>query len=248
MSTSNDGSYIEECVIRVDMKLSGETPQIKTRYLRLSQKVDESTSVVYLCQLTSVDDHVYYPDFKVKITGLSTEQANLLPIKIRGDGETIGVEVIQQNPLGEPIDPFLRIKSLAGGLTPIDYTADVMYSPNIKVNSLGQTVLVQKGRPNRLVASYNGEQLPDYIVNAAEIQQQYIEIEIPLPSFTLNGVTVTPAEGMFERKEKQLLICIIKPRQVAGFQEILKKYPDTFAYVGQVNEIIGKFNKRDKRK
>ncbi len=63
-----------------------------------------------------------------------------------------------------------------------------------------------------------------------------------------HGVTVTPAEGMFERKEKQLLICIIKPRQVAGFQEILKKYPDTFAYVGQVNEIIGKFNKRDKRK
>lgn len=192
VSTSNDGSYIEECVIRVDTKLSGATPQIKTRYLRLSQKVDESTSVVYLCQLTSVDDHVYYPDFKVKITGLSTEQANLLPIKIRGDGETIGVEVIQQNPLGEPIDPFLRIKSLAGGLTPIDYTADVMYSPNIKVNSLGQTVLVQKGRPNRLVASYDGEQLPGYIVNAAEIQQKYIEIEIPLPSFTLNGVTVTP--------------------------------------------------------
>ena len=192
VATSNDGSYIEECVIRVDTKLSGVTPQIKTRYLRLSQKVDESTSVVYLCQLTSVDDHVYYPDFKVKITGLSTEQAGLLPIKIRGDGETIGVEVIQQNPLGEPIDPFLRIKSLAGGLTPIDYTADVMYSPNIKVNSLGQTVLVQKGRPNRLVASYNGEQLPGYIVNAAEIQQQYIEIEIPLPSFTLNGVTVTP--------------------------------------------------------
>lgn len=190
--TIGEGSYVDECVIRVDTKLSGATPQIKTRYLRLSQKVDESTSVVYLCQLTSVDDHVYYPDFKVKVIGLSTEQAGLLPIKIRGDGETIGIDVVQQNPLGEPIDPFLRIKSLNGGQTPIDYTADVMYSPNIKVNSLGRTVLVDKGRPNRLIASYNGEQLPGYIVNETEIQQGYIEIEIPLPSFKLNGVTVTP--------------------------------------------------------
>ena len=63
-----------------------------------------------------------------------------------------------------------------------------------------------------------------------------------------HGVTVTPAKGMFENKEKQLLICVVKPRQVAGFQEILKKYPETFAYVGSVNEIIGKFNKKDKTK
>lgn len=79
-----------------------------------------------------------------------------------------------------------------GGQAPIDYTADVMYSPNVNINSLGQTVLVQKGRPNRLVARYDGEQVPGYIVNATEIQQGYIEIEIPLPSFTLNGVMVTP--------------------------------------------------------
>ena len=194
VATSNDGSYIEECVIRVDTKLSGATPQIKTRYLSLSQKVDESTSAVYLCQLTSVDDHVYYPDFKVKITGLSTEQAGLLPIKIRGDGETIGIEVVHQNALGDPIDPFLRVKSLNGVQTPIDYTADVMYSPNIKVNSLGQTVLVQKGRPNRLVAKYFSTEPsnPGYIVNATEISNGYVEIEMALPSFTLNGATVTP--------------------------------------------------------
>lgn len=79
-----------------------------------------------------------------------------------------------------------------GERIPIEYTADVMYSPNVNVNSLGQTVLVQKGRPNRLVASYNGEQLPGYIVDATDISNGYIEIEIPLPSFTLNGVTVTP--------------------------------------------------------
>lgn len=79
-----------------------------------------------------------------------------------------------------------------GEQIPFEYTADVMYSPNIKVNSLGQTVLVQKGRPNRLVATYSDTSDPGYIVNATEISNGYIEIDIPLPSFTLNGVTVTP--------------------------------------------------------
>ncbi len=58
-----------------------------------------------------------------------------------------------------------------------------------------------------------------------------------------HGVTITPAKGMFEHKEKNLLICVIKPRQIAKFQNIIKKYPETFAYVGSVNEIIGKFNR-----
>ena len=58
-----------------------------------------------------------------------------------------------------------------------------------------------------------------------------------------HGVTITPAKGMFEHKDKNLLICVIKPRQIAKFQNIIKKYPETFAYVGSVNEIIGKFNR-----
>ncbi len=61
-----------------------------------------------------------------------------------------------------------------------------------------------------------------------------------------HGVTITPAKGMFEHKDKNLLICVIKPRQIAKFQSIIKRYPDTFAYVGSVNEIIGKFNRGNK--
>lgn len=62
-----------------------------------------------------------------------------------------------------------------------------------------------------------------------------------------HGVTVTPAVGMFEHHNKQLLICVISPRQVSKFQSIVRKYPDTFAYVGSVSEVIGKFN-NDKKK
>lgn len=62
-----------------------------------------------------------------------------------------------------------------------------------------------------------------------------------------HGVTITPAEGMFEHRKKQLLICVINPRQIAKFTSIISKYPGTFAYVGSVNEIIGKFNKSEKK-
>ena len=62
-----------------------------------------------------------------------------------------------------------------------------------------------------------------------------------------HGVTITPAEGMFEHRKKQLLICVINPRQTAKFTSIISKYPGTFAYVGSVNEIIGKFNKSEKK-
>ena len=61
-----------------------------------------------------------------------------------------------------------------------------------------------------------------------------------------HGVTTTPAKGMFEGREKKLLICVIKPRQISKFQAIVARYPDTFAYVGSVNEIIGKFNRGSK--
>lgn len=57
-----------------------------------------------------------------------------------------------------------------------------------------------------------------------------------------HGATVMPAEGMFEHRMQSLLICVIKPRQVARFKTILAKYPGSFAYIGTVNEIIGKFN------
>ena len=62
-----------------------------------------------------------------------------------------------------------------------------------------------------------------------------------------HGVTVTPAEGMFEHKNKVLLICVIKPRQTVKFQEIINRYPETFAYVGTVSEVIGKFNSEGRK-
>ncbi len=57
-----------------------------------------------------------------------------------------------------------------------------------------------------------------------------------------HGVTMVPATGMFAKKQKGLLICLVKKNQIKDFKDILKKYPDTFAYVGSVSEVIGTFN------
>ena len=70
------------------------------------------------------------------------------------------------------------------------------------------------------------------------------ELSKEILSTLKHGVTVVPATGMYEHKEKSLLICVVKKRQIQNFKDILKKYPGTFAYVASVSEIIGAFNSR----
>ncbi len=68
-----------------------------------------------------------------------------------------------------------------------------------------------------------------------------------------HGVTMLPAEGMFSGAKMNLLICVVNRYQIARFNEILSLFPDTFAYVSDVNETIGSFQRaaldppRDKR-
>ncbi|MBD5131113.1 MAG: YitT family protein [Clostridiales bacterium] len=54
------------------------------------------------------------------------------------------------------------------------------------------------------------------------------------------SVTNLPAVGMYQHNERHVLICIISKRQLGDFNKILAKYPNTFAYMISVNEVIGK--------
>lgn len=58
-----------------------------------------------------------------------------------------------------------------------------------------------------------------------------------------HSVTVTHVTGMFEHKDKYLLLCVIRSRQISDFEKILKKYPDTFAFASSVSEVFGVFFK-----
>ncbi len=60
---------------------------------------------------------------------------------------------------------------------------------------------------------------------------------------THHGVTLVQATGMYSHTGKSMLVCIIRKRQVAVLQRIVKKYPGTFAYFSQASEVYGKFIK-----
>lgn len=53
------------------------------------------------------------------------------------------------------------------------------------------------------------------------------------------GVTVINAKGAYTGAEKQLLICVLRKRQMASFKRILSRYPDTFAYMVSAAEVYG---------
>lgn len=57
------------------------------------------------------------------------------------------------------------------------------------------------------------------------------------------GVTSIQAKGMYSHDEHTMLICVIRKRQLGEFNNILKKFPDTFAYVVNTREVIGRFLK-----
>lgn len=58
-----------------------------------------------------------------------------------------------------------------------------------------------------------------------------------------HGVTKINAEGMYTREGKSMLVCIIRKRQIAELQRIVRQYPGAFAYFTPVSEVYGKFLK-----
>ena len=69
------------------------------------------------------------------------------------------------------------------------------------------------------------------------------EIAAEIMEKTHHGVTLMHATGMYTHTDKSMLICIIRKRQVAAIQRIIRNYPGTFAYFSQTNEVYGKFAK-----
>lgn len=54
------------------------------------------------------------------------------------------------------------------------------------------------------------------------------------------GVTKITTTGMYTGEEHAMLVCILRKRQLAQLRAILKKYPDTFAYISETSEVVGR--------
>lgn len=61
-----------------------------------------------------------------------------------------------------------------------------------------------------------------------------------------HSATVVNAQGMYTHQDKSLLICVVNKNQIIDFENIIKKYEGTFAYVTSVNETVGNFVRRKK--
>lgn len=56
-----------------------------------------------------------------------------------------------------------------------------------------------------------------------------------------HSATLLPAKGMYSGKDTNIVMCVINKTQAAQLAAIVKKYPGSFAMMGQVNEVMGNF-------
>ena len=56
-----------------------------------------------------------------------------------------------------------------------------------------------------------------------------------------HSATLIPGKGMYSGRETNVLICVINKAQVALLASIVKSYPNTFAVMSSVNEVMGNF-------
>lgn len=60
-----------------------------------------------------------------------------------------------------------------------------------------------------------------------------------------HSTTLIPARGMYSGRETNLLICVVNKTQVAAISRIVRKYPNTFAIMDPVSEVMGNFKRMD---
>ena len=55
--------------------------------------------------------------------------------------------------------------------------------------------------------------------------------------------TLIPGKGMYRNKEVSMLFCVVNNNQVTKLAEICRRYPNTFAIIDPVSEVMGNFKK-----
>ena len=58
-----------------------------------------------------------------------------------------------------------------------------------------------------------------------------------------HSCTLIPARGMYSGRETNMLICVVNKTQVAAVSRIIRKYPNTFAVMDPVSEVMGNFKR-----
>lgn len=60
-----------------------------------------------------------------------------------------------------------------------------------------------------------------------------------------HSATLVPGRGLYRGRETNILICVVNKSQVAALAALVRSYPNTFAVMTQVSEVVGNFKKID---
>lgn len=60
-----------------------------------------------------------------------------------------------------------------------------------------------------------------------------------------HSATLVPGKGMYLGRETNILICVVNKSQMAALSRIVRKYPNTFAIMSSVSEVMGNFLRLD---
>ena len=69
------------------------------------------------------------------------------------------------------------------------------------------------------------------------------EISEEIIKRTKHSTTLIPARGMYSGRETNMLICVVNKTQAATVARICRSYPNTFAVMDPVSEVMGNFKK-----
>lgn len=58
-----------------------------------------------------------------------------------------------------------------------------------------------------------------------------------------HSTTLIPAKGMYSGHETNMLVCVVNKTQVAALTRIIRRYPNTFAMMDPVSEVVGNFKR-----
>ena len=68
-----------------------------------------------------------------------------------------------------------------------------------------------------------------------------VEISKDIIDRTGHSTTLIPAKGMYSGRRTNLLICVVNKTQATTVSRIVRKYPNTFAVMDPVSEVMGNF-------
>ena len=73
-----------------------------------------------------------------------------------------------------------------------------------------------------------------------------VELSKEIIRRTGHTTTMIPAKGMYTGKDHNMLICVVNKTQAGTLARIIREYPNTFAVMDPVSEVMGNFKKLSK--